>query len=244
MQCSRQVSLTEIIIRTVGLSSIAFVLGGLCFRDSLAMACTGLVSIGLSPLMNELLEENREQIWEQSQNPWKANLWLAAQISTAFMGILAVSLLFAGLAPDTYLINAGFQPSHPGRHAAVELFISNYPVLIVGMVLGFSFGPGGLVLVLAWNAINWAQTLLWIATESKHHPMLKLISFFPHLLLEVSAYITAGIAGVFWAKAFRKYKIASVPFIKVEWAVMTLLLVAVGVLLVAAFWESLVLRMG
>jgi hypothetical protein len=233
MILANRCALPNIFLRTIIISALSFIFSWVCFSENVAIFCTGLIALGLSDQIAELLEENRENIWANGHSPWIANFDLSIKIAVIFAGIFMTAVLFYSFYPGLLLFK---HSAFFGEHTTVSLIQTNYPILIIGLLYSFVFGSGGLTLILAWNALNWSQVILYIVTDTSSSATTPFI-FLPHLFLEVLAYVLAGMAGTFLFKAFKKYKFKSGEFYRVERASAIILVISIFVLALAALAE-------
>lgn len=133
-------------------------------------------------------------------------------------------------------------PDAAYRNQFSELLRFNFTVLFGGTVFSMLYRAGGLVTILAWNAINWSNSISSYVLEISDSvgtafAALVSLSLLPHLILEVVAYVIAGMVGIFISKAVFKYKILSDEFSQVAKACMVLLLAASVTLLLSVTSE-------
>lgn len=211
------------------------------FAHSVVMASTGLIALGLIFPLNELLEKNRRMILEEERSPWKANKELAGEITFIFLGIFVSALLLKGL-----LAYLGLDYSNPHsplfQNELSEIFQNNLRVLLGSFVLSFLFNAGGLMLILGWNALNWARSIFMViagqlALKGTVVAFLSSLALLPHLIFEIIAYSMAGMCGVFLAKAANQYAITSPEFLRVNKAVVAILIGAILSLGLSSLFE-------
>ena len=92
------------------------------------------------------------------------------------------------------------------RNEFLSLLGFNLKVLVVGFLLSALYRGGGLVLILSWNAFDWALALSGYARSIAEsfgvlQSLVLLLGLSPHLALEAISYVVAGMAGVFLSKA-------------------------------------------
>ena len=198
------------------------------------------IALGLYSIMQQALERNRCAIWDKENSALRANETLAAEVVTIFFGIFVVGLMIEPNAAGSRDITAHFL-----SNSLVSIYRANAAVLWGGAFIAIFFGPGGLVFLLAWNALNWAGdfSYMWShlpATASKLDCLLGFLAVLPHLVFELVAYILAGLSGVFFSKAIGKYALNSDAFARVSKACLVLFLVGAGSLLIAGLFENYV----
>ncbi len=209
------------------------------FPEVRGMAACALITFGLAPHLSVLLEANRSRIWDEKLSPWKANRILVLEFIAIFFGIFAVA---AGAHFFTSPAAVGRAFDEAYRNSVGDLYYHNTAVLSAGFFLALAYRAAGLTLVLSWNALHWAETLavylVRVGMSSGVNTSVWLSgALIPHLLLEVLAYVMAGMAGVFLSKALCKYSWISPPFRRVAWASITLLTISLGALGLAAAAE-------
>lgn len=202
------------------------------------MAICAFVAIGLGSFMEEILSFNRDAIWGEKLLPKVANRKLALEIAGIFGGIFLAALtlyLSAG-----YFLRIDFSELY--KNSFNELFIHNLKVLVICSLIAFLYRASGIVLILCWNAINWAEAIaqyLSATTSSAgfEWSAILAIALLPHLLSEALAYILSGMAGLFLSKAVFKYKLQSSEFRQVYKACVKIYCVSLLILLIAVFVE-------
>lgn len=219
-----------------GASLLALALSAFFFWDHLLPAATGLTAVALIFEMNMFLDENRDAIWLEHRSPWIANLVLAWKVVSVFLGVFTVSLLCQALFPTQFFLPVA--PKGPlFNNQALPLFLHNLRVLMGGFLLAFIYRSAGILLVISWNGINWATSILssiqFAGEQGIHHAWFFSLAVLPHLILEAAAYVTAGMSGVFLSKALFKYRLSSWKFFRVSRAVVVILMLSVGCLWLA-----------
>lgn len=209
------------------------------FFDFREMATCAFTALGLSSLLSQLLDENRRAIWEQKISPWNANSRLAASFAALFMGIFAAVVFLAYLAGHSY---QDLDLGQLYQNESSLLFFHNASILITGALLAVVYRAGGLVLILAWNALHWAEAIFSYIQQVRIEVGLSkagllFLAILPHLVLEALAYVIAGLAGVFISIAVCKYPFTSPELRRVGFACLTLLAVSLGVLVLATIFE-------
>jgi len=220
----------------VGASLLGLTLSAYFFWDHLLPAATGLTAVALIFEMNIFLDQNRDAIWIEQKSPWIANLELAWKVVSIFIAIFMTSVACQVLFPKLFLVPVA--PKGPlFENQALPLFLHNLRVLLGGFLLAFIYRSAGILLVISWNAIHWATSIL-TSIQFAHelgiqHAWFFSLAVLPHLVLEAAAYVTAGMSGVFLSKALFKYKLTSWKFFRVSRAVVVILLLSVGCLWLA-----------
>ena len=188
-------------------------IGSRYFPTSEAMAASAFVAIGLGQLMHELLDYNRRVIWSGEVSGTEANRKLALELGGIFCGVLLAATLFYSYGQPIGAIN----PRLVYRNELVPLISHNFLVLLVCTLITFVYRASGLVLVLSWNALGWAEALsnyirMTGNGSSLGTGIVVVLILLPHLLLEAFAYVLAGMGGLFLSKAVTKYAIRSAEF--------------------------------
>jgi len=169
------------------------------FSEARQMAICALTALGLSTLLGQLLESNRQAIWQEKISPWIANRKLAFEFISIFLGIFFAAVVIELISNTQHTeldLNAIY------RNKIVALFGHNLNVLIIGTALAVVYRAGGLVLILSWNALHWAEAIFSYIKQLKDQVGLSdaaiiFTSILPHLFLEALSYVIAGLAGVF-----------------------------------------------
>lgn len=216
---------TPIFLQSVYFVAVACVVAQLFFPGMLLLGTTALSAIGLQPLLHKLLDENRRAIWETLLSPVQANARLAAQFAAIFLAALVSA------AAGSLWFGVPTAATEPAISSFGELLVNNFAVLMSGFALSFLFSSGGLVLVLIWNALHWSESFVAVFTADAAG-LGMLLGSLPHLVLEVTAYILAGIAGVFFSKGLVKYGLSSEKLRRVT--VASICCLAAGIVLLVA----------
>ena len=211
----------------------------------------------LSARFLQLLEENRERIWEKGFKSWKTNTLTAGSIFAIFMGtflayvIAAIwlnndeaarsfrfALQAAGLGEDTILTRrfTGFLP----------IFSYNCLVLLSIITVTFIYRAYGALLAITWNACVWGLVLTFLVQRGLSGSegsaagfiAISATAVFPHLALEAAAYVVGAMASIFLSKALMKYPVRDERFRVVALASVRLFTVAAALLLLAAVFET------
>lgn len=202
------------------------------------MAICAFVAIGLGSFMNEILSFNRDAIWGKELSSYVANKKLAFEITGIFGGIFLTAL--------TLYLSAGYYEELNIKEIYsnnfLDLLLHNFQVLSVCILLAFIYRAGGIVLIMSWNAINWAEaighylSLTTIGAGYKWSSLLG-VALLPHLICEALSYILGGMSGLFLSKAVFKYKLLSLEFRQVYMASFKILCLSAFILLIGALFE-------
>lgn len=211
------------------------------FASYQRMAATALISIGLVRLMAAALENNRHAIWVRNESPWGANFKLTMEMLSLFLGIFFTTSILAALNPESYLLD---NIDHSDRYSNefIPLLVHNATVLVACFIFGLIYHAGGLMLVLAWNALNWSLSLVSYFVYIRSALGISSVAIngviiLPHLIFEVSAYVLAGLAGVFLQQAIVKYSFTSTELFRVSRACIVILAASAIVITLAVSLE-------
>lgn len=227
-------------LRAVLISSISLWAAQYFYPLNLIFATAALVAIGLGTLFEEYLEENKNAIWTSKESPYSANARLALQITVLFVGVLltaSIAFAVAGI-PESV---AQSQSNDLFRANIPEIFKSNLTQLVAATVIALIFRAGGLMLVLAWNAITWscqfASYFALLGGVTKTSSIFLVGTFLAHSVVEVVAYVLAGMSGIFISKGLSKYSTSSPEMNRVAKASLFLLVISAIVLFLSAILE-------
>ena len=222
---------------------LAIILASLILPEHFQLATTVLTGFLTFQMIERRLDLNRIMIWEVQQSPWKANSQLALAITLLFLGTFVTFMLYYNTFADLPIRRLK-DLSQYYQNDWLPLLIHNFKVLLAGYLLSVFYQSKGLLLVIVWNSVQWAhsfsrmgQTLFNAEVDHKIVISLKMFSVLPHLILEVTAFILACLAGIFFSKAFQKYDLQSPAFLRVSRACITILFVSTLILALAAASE-------
>jgi hypothetical protein len=233
----------------------------LVFPAASGLIAVFLVSLGMQRSFAVLLEVNRADIWDGRLTPYAANAAIVAALVVVFMGCFAAFSVVAWSLPSgglrmVFATQLELSPLHAldlSQLSMGELDVlleRNLSVFALCLLISSVFRSGGAMLILAWNASVWAlsytflsRTTIVLGAASRAETLVAVIGgITPHLVLEASAYITAALVGIFFAKAVEKYHWRSPEFLRVARAVALLVVVGILFLLagaaVEAFWPA------
>lgn len=202
-------------------TAVSICLAAWFLPQRLLLASSALIAIGLTPTLHIFLDENRKAIWELQEDPRRANARIALQIVALFLGVLVASLIVHAVWHEPLVPASATAALY--RNTFLELLRHNFAVLFGGFAFSLIYRAGGIMLVLAWNALNWSVSFVDAAgMVAGNHTMLTaglyVLILIPHLLFEVLAYVLAGIAGIFLSKGIQKYSLKSENFWRVATA--------------------------
>ncbi len=242
------------------LEGVAGSILGTFFAWWLFPAEASLVSVFLAAILStdsveRLLDRNRREIFELGMAPRRANARLALWFMALFAGCVAgfsvlgvvlpvqtVELLFAKqVAP--YAAQS-FSALSFGSFDA--LLAHNSYVLLFFFAIAIPFRQGGVMLAVGWNASVWGATFGLLAQRwsGEGGPDLLeawfrvLAACSPHMAAEAGGYVLSGFAGVFLSKALLKHDLDSLAMLSILKSVLSMLVIAFGVVAFGACWEA------
>jgi uncharacterized membrane protein SpoIIM required for sporulation len=213
------------------------------------------LAFGQAPLVEALLDRNREQIWKEGVAARQANVQLAMGLSALFTGVF-VTYFIAVLWVDTQVMELWFEwqldrlPSASFETISFgsfdEILSRNIVVAFAALLAALIYRHGGMLLVLAWNASTWGAVFSCIvrlaSADGESSPLLytvkMLFCILPHLVTEAVAYVLIAMSGVFISRALTRYRWTSDPFNQVGRAVLNILAFATVLLIVASLIEA------
>lgn len=214
----------------------------LYFSEYLEISAAALISIGLGATLQAYLDENRTAIWKDKRSPYLANSVLALQLIGIFLGIFLPTVCFQAYSivdakPLFMELSASFDKGF------ILLFLDNVQIMFVGILFAFWYRSGGLMLLLAWQAVHWALSfhyhIVEIGSVQNSAAVFVMVAIIvPYLVLEVLAFVLAGMSGVFMSKALEKYSASSDQFIQVTRACIVILAIAIISLFLATVFEA------
>lgn len=209
------------------------------------MAASSLMAISLMQFLKVLLEKNRREIWEEKKEPFQVNSELTLQFCALFFGICTFALLFQVIAEG---IGATRLDSREMYLSSIPRLIShNLQVLAAATCIGIIYREGGLVIILAWNALHWSESLVGHLSYFYDRAgiialLLACVSVIPHLVLEVVAYVLGGIGGVFISKGIFKYSLESSELRRVSKASLVCVIAGSMCIIAAAVSEGTLIK--
>ncbi len=209
------------------------------FPEVSEMAACALTAFGLNQLLQNLLDYNRRSIWEDKHSPWLANRRLATEFIFIFLGIFSASSIIELTFPGSF---ADISLSSVYRNDFTTLVSQNVGVLFVGLSLAAIYRSSGLVLVLAWNAVHWADSIfsylnIILQDSGSSKAIGAMLILMPHLIMEALAYILASLGAVFISQALNKYSLRSKETRRVVRAALVLLGFSIVILVAACAVE-------
>jgi len=216
-----------------------------------------LATVGLSPQLATLLDENRVAILSSRLPPRQANLTTGANLLALFTGVF---LTFAAAA--AYLGEANLQ-AHFGfafeasgvrldsiltrrfAHNA-DIFWNNLGVFVAFFGISFLYRAPGAMLAICWTAVVWAIILTVMierglaesTATARLDVLLVSLAILPHLLVEAASYALVAVSANFLSRAFAKYELSHPKVRAVGISVTKLLGLALLLLILAAAFEA------
>lgn len=226
------------------------------FPAEASLVSVFLVTIVSTDSIERLLGRNRREIFEEGVSPRRANLRLATWFMCLFAGCVAGFSALGLLLPVEVveqLFHKQVQPVSAVAFAGLpfgsvgELLARNSYVLLFFFAVAMPFRQGGVMLAVAWNASVWGATFGVLArrwSEGGGPDVLEawlrvLAAISPHMAAEAFGYVLAGFAGVFLSKALLKHDLDSSPMFGVLKSAGWMVVLAYGVVSLAAIWEAL-----
>lgn len=239
----------------------------LVFGANPGMMTVAFTSILLLPSLNTLLsiEENqaraKDKYWILKQL-WKDHADIVEVYIYMFMGIFLTFSIIAFTFPEQ-AVRSFFEPmfeviglsgeattmmgwaSNVAGPTILSIFINNFIVTIVCLLLSLIYGAGAIVFI-TWNATVWGVVIGFFAKQALLstagvNPVTIFVStvlpFFPHMFLEALPYFTAAIVGGIVSKAALREELFSPKFNEILKDATVVMGLSLVVLLVAAIVE-------
>jgi len=216
-----------------------------------------LSTAALSRRFDQLLDENRQAIYERKEPSPRVNARTAASLLALFLGMLTAYAGAALLIGEAHLrddfgfvlevAGLGSDTLSTRRFGSVPgLLLHNGLVLLTFFVLALVYRGYGALLALSWNACVWGMVLTLLAHRGAQasrlsgllYVPLSAAAVLPHLLLEVVGYVLGSLAGIFLSKALARYRLDDPLVAEVSRVAMVLLGLALGLLGAAALLEA------
>ncbi len=199
---------------------VCFVLG----LDQAGFISLFFLATSLSDAFNEILRENREEIFQQGIPVRYANAKTASSVLAIFLGIVVVYVIAAVYWGRTGAeANFGFVLDAAGLQgdtllsrrfdSFTGLLSHNFLVLTAVWLLAFVYRSFGALLALTWNACIWGfvlTVLVWRGMDVSDTSVVAFVAIalaelLPHLALEGFAYVLAALAAIYLSRALFKY---------------------------------------
>lgn len=229
----------------------------LLFPKEPGLAAVAFTSLLALPSLNKLLALETKQAARERKfdlaDPFKNHKDIFGVYIFLFLGVLLVFSVFSLILPNiaTNKIFAdqieavGLSGSATGGSGFKSIFSNNLIVFLFALIASFIYGSGSIFIII-WNASVWGVVFGVVArdaaTISNFNPFtyffLTMLVVAPHLLTEASAYIMAAISGGIISKAVILEKPFSERFTKIIQDALVIFVVAILLLLIAAYVES------
>ena len=228
---------------------------GWLFPDEASLIAVFFATMLSLDTIERLLNHNRIAIFERGVSPRRANLAMGARLLVLFGGaMLGWSILGLGLPLDQ--VKALFDHQVPPRMSRSlvgmefggfrALYHHNVYVMLFFFMVAIPFRQGGIMLAVAWNASVWGATFGVLARSwaAGGGPPLAsawgrvLAAVGPHMALEATAYVLAGLAGVFISKGLEKHSLLSDVMFSILRSARNLLLLGLALVWVGAVVEA------
>ena len=246
---------------------IAFAL--FIFPEDPGLAAVALTTIILIPSMVKLLSIEEEEaalrdkfsfryLYADHRDIFKVYffLFLGIFLSFAFFSIalpsIATSHLFEKQINMLGLASGGATTEAAGEVSGYSfsffsIFTNNLKVLIFCLLFSFVYGAGAIFLI-TWNASVWGVIFGVIAKNSAMVTgenaflffILTFIAVFPHMFAEASAYFIGALSGGIISEAALRERVFSPGFTQVVKDGLIVFLIAVIILIIAAYVEIIV----
>lgn len=248
---------------------IGILLASVLFPTDPALPAVAFTSLLLLPELYHLFSiEERQQLREKRWSPrvfWRDNGDFFRVFLFLFLGILLV-YSFAAMFLDGLSVNTLFREQialrgsefsaaghATGAATGSDLFgrlLSNNMLVFIAIFIVAVLAGDGAIFLIVWNASVWGTifgvTARNAAFFAQADPLwfflIILLTVLPHVLLEASAYILAAMSGGLTSKGLLREGVGSKQARVLMKSNMYILLLALGVLIVGAFVESLVLE--
>lgn len=234
------------------------------FGEDPALVIVGVVSMLLMPSLYQISSYYESRAKAHAVGVWNVvinNKQFIKIYLYMFFGSFVVFALFSLILPSLATnhlfkqqvsVMAGGAAAGGGYFSLAlfkDLFTHNMFVMTICFLLSLIAGNGAIFMII-WNASVWGTVFGVLgkttATYLQVNPgiifLLIMLSVFPHVLLEMSSYVIAVVAGTMISDAMAKEKILSKAFGRVLASNLLLLLCAVGVLAIGMIVETYVLN--
>ncbi|HLC64721.1 MAG TPA: stage II sporulation protein M [Candidatus Nanoarchaeia archaeon] len=225
----------------------------LIFPNDVGLMSLAFISILLIPSLGVLLQlEENIEIRERKFSMkllFRDHLDIIKVYFFLFFGCLMVFLLISLIFP-TALIGDMFFPQFRAANivgsavsvaAFKDLVVNNSIVFLVAFLLSFIYGSGA-ILFLVWNASVWGIAFGFTARDIILSGTLvgfnTYFSYFPHMIIEGTAYLFAAVVGGVVSKAVLREKLFSRKFNHIVTDALMLLAIGFFLVLLGGIIES------
>lgn len=235
---------------TLARVTIASVVSFLLFPVQAGLISVFLTSFSLIPALENILEKNKNDIWQKQVKPVLANMDMALSVMIIFLStLLAYAALSTVLQTEAVKIVFFSQIHDTMTHTHFvstefsAMLMNRLMICFIFFIVSLIFRVGSLF-ILVWIASVWGLIYGMYFKHNfamipglGHYSSIIGLSGTMILILKTFAYITACMAGVFLSKALGKYKFSSPEFKQVFKAVAMIVLVSFTLLIGAVYWE-------
>jgi hypothetical protein len=216
-----------------------------------------LASAALQNRFEQLLDENRERIWQKTSTSFRTNALTAGSVFSIFLGMMLAYVGAAVLLKDAEVgpaFHFALQAAGLGSDTILTrkftgmlgLLGHNFLVMISILMLAFIYRSYGALLALGWNACIWGLVLTFLVRRGLHATdggsaafiAGSVVAVLPHLALEASGYVLGSLAAIFFSKGFLKYELKDRRFFAVLRACAWIIIVSSALLALGALLES------
>ncbi len=236
---------------------IAYITATIFFKDAYSIATMFLITILLVPSLMKLLNiEEKIERKDGTKHFLKDHAPIFKTYIFLFLGILAGYLVFGFFATGTDRFSNlfGYQLNFLESQGAMNfektayepmnkfmvLFTSNVLVALIAFVLSLFYGAGAVFLVVFNASIFSAFILSFMQKIGEGMQLYAMGIFSLHLVPELLGFLFAAVAGGVISKALLKEKFGTEEFSNVFKDATLILIIAVALILIAAFLETFV----
>ncbi len=240
-------------------SSIGILVSLWVFNDSPSMSAVFLTTIAAIPLLVKVLKIEEEEDFTVKELPLIGNHLDVLQIILyLFLGLLfsftawyillpqeLSSKVFSSQLSVINSINSSINGGFTNKDFLSIILANNFKVMIVCLVFSFLYGSGS-VFIITWNASvmsaaigNAIKSLLSQSVPYFKAVPLGFSQYIGHGLLEMTAYLLAGIAGGIISAAVIRHKFLSKKFKEVVFDSFNLIMLASVILIISGLLEVL-----
>jgi len=223
------------------------------FKEYCGLVLPFLITLSMSPIVYRIFQIEEFEDRLVAENKLKEDLidrhgdviylfslffigvFLATFVSVFFLPEQMTGVLFKQQIEDINAIKSvtGNFLSDPFLEIII---INNLKVMFFSFILSFLFGVGALI-ILSWNATIAAVYLSSLLRKSTPYFFATTIGILPHMLIEISAYFIAGIAGGILSVGMIREKFGTKEFKFVIKDSLLMLLISVLLVIVAGVVE-------
>lgn len=229
----------------------------LLFPRESGLAAVAFTSLLTLPALNRLITIETKQAARERRfdltDPFKNHEDIFLVYIFLFLGVFVAFAIFSILLPEIatnrifseQIQAVGIYGSAIEGGTFMSIFSNNIIVFLFALGMSLIYGSGS-IFILIWNSSVWGVVFGTLARDAafatSYHPFaylfLSVLAVAPHLITEAGAYILAAISGAILAKAMILEKPFSDRFVKVLKDAMVIFVIAIGLLIAAAYVES------